>query len=111
MGRKITGNPKFDHIQLAKVTLERKKAEDTLECVITYLRKDTGEQFGSVVVGHGHLSKNSKELLAKLCTSIEDDAAVAIFREDTNEESTRKEGIHAEPTGIVDGEREEATQV
>jgi hypothetical protein len=69
----------------------------------------THEMFGSVTLALSHLSKNSKELLSKLYTSIEDDAASIIFNENKIE-NTQQEGIHAEPKGIVDAE-EEAPQV
>ena len=105
MGRKITGKPRFDHIQLMKLVMERGPSEDKAESTIAYVDSKTHEMFGSVTLAFGHLSKNSKELLSKLYASIEDDAASIIFNENRTEESNQ-EGIH-EPKGIVDAEEDD----
>jgi hypothetical protein len=107
MGRKISGNPRFDHIQLMKLSIERCPTQDKADSVIAYIDSKTHEMFGSVTLAFGHLSKDSKELLAKLYTSIEDDAASIIFNENRTEH--KQEGVH-EPTGIVDAE-EDSRQV
>lgn len=109
MGRKITGNPRFDHIQLMKLKVERGPTEDQAESTIAYIDSKTHEMFGSVTLAFGHLSKTSKELLSKLYASIEDDAASIIFNENRTE-GTNQEGIHAEPQGIADAE-EDSRQV
>lgn len=105
MAHKITTKPRFDHIQLMKLMAERGPTGDKAEATIAYVDSSTHEMFGSVSLAFGHLSKESKELLSKLYTSIEDDAASIIFNENRTEE-TNQEGIHAEPQGLADAEED-----
>lgn len=106
MGRKVTSKPRFDHIQLMKIVVERGPSGDKAESTIAYVDSTTHEMFGSVTLAFGHLSKNSKELLSKLYSSIEDDAASIIFNENRTE-NTDQEGIHAEPKGLADAEEDD----
>jgi len=110
MAKKISGSPTFDTLQLMKLLVTRGPRSDEVEATIAYVSSQTHEMFGSVQLALGNLSKQSKELLSNLYSSIEEDAAVAIFGE--SKEEKEKEGIHnvKEPEGIV-AAAEEADQI
>jgi hypothetical protein len=116
MGKKITGRPRFDVLQLMNIKVDRIGDKDKVEAAIAYL--DT-----SLPPGHGmcgsftassernHLSEKSLSLVSQLATSLEEDVAQLLFNEPKTEES-KQEGIHdgKEPKGIVDA-AEDASQV
>jgi hypothetical protein len=116
MAKKITGKPRFDMLQLMKIRIGRGSIQDTIEADIAFL--DSSLPPGDNMCGaftasteRNHISKESQNLVSKLATSLEEDAARLLFNEPKPEESTQ-EGIHdaSEPKGIVDAE-EEAPQI
>jgi hypothetical protein len=109
MARKIEGKPKFDSVQLMKLTVDRGGEADGVEAVIAYVDSKSRQMFGSVTLAANsvvqHFSEKSRKMLADLFQSLEDDAANVIFG-DAPEEA-QQEGIHVEePRGIAEAEEE-----
>lgn len=113
MGKKITGRPRFDSVQLMKVRISRIEGPvgDKIEADIAFV--DTNLPLGKNMCGSftmsselGHTSKKTDQLASKLVASLEEDVLRALFNETTQEEQ-EQEGIHVqEPKGIADAEEE-----
>ena len=112
MSIKIDGKPRFTHLQMMKLSIDRGPEGDGSEAVIAYVSEKTHEMFGSVTLAHNinvqHFGKKTRELMSQLVASIESDAARLVFGESFTEE-TKEEGLY-EPKGLADG-AEEAPQV
>ena len=116
MPHKISGAPRFDLLQLMKMSIDRTGYNDVVEASVAYIdsKLPPGQRLcGSFTLSSNlkHISERSLKLLSELATSLEEDTAVVVFNEKSKEE-TNKEGIHNEhePTGIIDAE-EEASQI
>lgn len=110
--KEISGPPRFDHIQLGELHINRLGMGDQFEMKFAYMHKKTRQMFGLVTIpGQPLMSERSRELLSKLTASLEEDAAKVIFPETTDAvDSAAKEGGLHEPSGIADGP-EEADQI
>lgn len=105
MSKKIVGPPRFDHIQVMRLEIDRGQTQDSVVAVVAYVNARTREMFGSVSLTSGHLSKTTKERLAELYASVERDALSVIF--ESGDEAPQEE-THDRPRGIVEPEEDSA---
>lgn len=109
--RKTNGRSRFNAVQVVDVKIERHMNHDVMEAQLVFL--DTTRLPGMNTCGHltldsrlHHIGDKSREIAAKLIESLEEDGVTLLFPDTPTQDERAQEGLHVEPKGIVDEEKE-----
>lgn len=95
--KKFNGGPTFDSIQLGEMKIDLLRGEEAFK--FAYHDAKTKTNFGFInLPSRGLMSKRSRELLQQLITSVEEDAAKALSKNQSTEEANYVN----DPPGLAD---------